>query len=764
MKIVNERNPQTAADAHEVREPTDVLERVRARPLAVQAPAPWRMLVAGPVVAVASVVAALLVTDAAGLPLRDPDHVAGRRLVLVLGLVAVLVVLDVVVRAARRSRSLRPSRASLQAVRRERWGLGRGLAVAGALVSFYLTYLAYRNLKSVVPVLRPGELFDSELADLDRALFAGHDPAALLHSLLGTGSAAHVLSVGYMLFFAFIPVTLAVALVFSRDLRAGLFYTTAQSINWLLGAASYLLLPSMGPVYAEPGAFAHLPVSGVTQLQAILLDQRIEFLRDPGAGTAQSIAAFSSLHVSIFFTGVLAVHLLRLGPRVKIAAWLLLGVTILSTVYLGWHYLLDDIGGLILGAIAVALACLLTGFKVRTAPTSARTASDVAQPPVQVPVALPRSPHWRAVLAGPAVAVVTVLAALLATDAVTLPLRDPDHVAALYLGLVGCGTVMLVGLDVLVRAVLRSGRFPPPRAALHRVRRERWTVRAGVAAGSALVAFYATYLAYRNLKSVVPLLRPGELFDGQLARLDRGLFWGNDPAALLHSLLGTGLSTHVLSTAYVAFIVFLPLTIGLALVFSGDLQSGLFYTTAQSINWILGIGSYFLLPSLGPIYFDPGAFAGLPTSEVTHLQSVLLDQRREFMADPASGTPQSIAAFASLHISMSFTAALAAHLLGLGRGLRIALWIWFAVTTLGTIYLGWHYVLDDVGGVVLGVMALALARAVTGIDLRTVRERRRAAHAPRAAAADGDGDGPGDGGDLQPAVLDGVAFGSGRGR
>lgn len=349
----------------------------------------------------------------------------------------------------------------------------------------------------------------------------------------------------------------------------------------------------------------------------------------------------------------------------------------------------------------------------------------------------PRCPPWRDLLAGPAVAVVTVLAALLATRAVGLPLRDPDHVAALYLALVGFGTFVLVGLDIVVRAARRSGAFPPSRAAIQRVRRERWTLRAGVAVATALVGFYASYMAYRNLKSVVPLLRPGELFDRQLAILDRALFGGNDPAALLHSLLGTGISTHVLSSAYVVFIVFLPLTIGLALVFCRDLQAGLFYTTTQSINWLLGIGSYLLLPSLGPIYVDPGAFAALPHSEVTHLQDVLLDQRIEFMQDPASATPQSIAAFASLHISMSLTAALAAHLLGLGSRLRIALWVWFALTVLSTVYLGWHYVLDDVGGAILGVMALALGRALTGIDLRGARQRRQPAGSAHSSGREG---------------------------
>jgi hypothetical protein len=335
---------------------------------AVPASPARRMLVAGPMVALVSILAALIATDAGGLPLRDPDHVAGRRLVLVLGLVAVLVGLDVLVRAARRTGTVLPSRAAIRSVRRERWTLGRGVAVGTALVSFYVTYLAYRNLKSMVPVLRPGELFDRQLADLDRGLFGGNDPAVLLHALLGTGMATHVLSAAYMLFFVFIPGTLAFALVFSPNLQAGLFYVTAQSINWLLGAASYFLVPSLGPVYADPGVFANLPVSGVTQLQDILLDQRLEFLSDPSAGgTAQSIAAFASLHVSIFFTGALAAHLLGLGRRLRIAAWVLLGLTILATLHLGWHYVVDDLGGLVLGAMAVVLARAVTGFDLRTA-------------------------------------------------------------------------------------------------------------------------------------------------------------------------------------------------------------------------------------------------------------------------------------------------------------------------------------------------------------------------------------------------------------
>src|SRR3954451_15060989 len=331
---------------------------------------------------------------------------------------------------------------------------------------------------------------------------------------------------------------------------------------------------------------------------------------------------------------------------------------------------------------------------------------------------------WRGLVAGPLVAAVTLVAAFVATREVGLPVRDPDHVAALYLVLVGLGMVLLVMLDVVVRAARRTGTRRPSREAIAEVRRERWTLGRAVAVGTALLSFYVSYMAYRNLKSIVSLLRPGELFDHQLAELDRALFAGSDPAALLHSLLGTGVTAHVVSTAYVAFIVFLPLSLAAALVFSRDVKSGLFVATALSLNWLLGAASYFLLPSLGPIYADPALFSQLPASGVTELQSFLIEQRAHFLAAPTAVAAQSIGAFASLHVSIFFTGALAAHLLGLGRTVRIGAWFLLGLTTTATIYLGWHYILDDIGGVVLGTMAFALASALTGFDLRAARRPR----------------------------------------
>ncbi|HET8953253.1 MAG TPA: phosphatase PAP2 family protein [Solirubrobacteraceae bacterium] len=325
------------------------------------------MLLAGPLVAIVTMAAALLATDDAGVPLRDPDNVTGNRLVMAVSLILGLFAVDIVARAWRRSEGRWPTWTALVAVRREHWTLHRWMAVGGAIAAFYVTYLAYRNLKSVVPLLRPDELFDRQLEAFDRGLFLGHDPATLMHDVLGTGLATQAFSFTYMLFFLFIPGTLAVALVFSRNLQSGLFYATALSLNWLLGAASYFLLPSLGPIYAEPGAFSALAGTDAGRLQAVLLEQRTEFLHDPALGTAQSIGAFASLHVSIFVTAALAAHLLGLPRTIKVIAWILVAMTVGATIHLGWHYVADDLGGVVIAVLALAIARLLTGIDLRAA-------------------------------------------------------------------------------------------------------------------------------------------------------------------------------------------------------------------------------------------------------------------------------------------------------------------------------------------------------------------------------------------------------------
>jgi hypothetical protein len=330
----------------------------------------------------------------------------------------------------------------------------------------------------------------------------------------------------------------------------------------------------------------------------------------------------------------------------------------------------------------------------------------------------------RSILAGPIVAAATVLAALVVTNRAGVPFRDPDHVVGKRLALVGALVLLLVALDILVRAARRASGARPPRAAIAEVARERWTRRRALAVGGALVGFYVTYLAYRNLKANVPLLEPGVSYDHTLAGIDRGLLGGHNASDILHGLLGTGAATEILSAVYVSFIAFLPVSLAVALVFAPGLRGGVYYATALSLNWGLGALSYFLLPSMGPAFAAPERFAALPHTEVARLQSMMIDERREYVAHPlAVDHGQNIAAFASLHISMIFTAAMTAQLLAVPRALRVVLWLLFGLSALATVHLGWHYVVDDAAGLAIALLALAGARGLTGIDPRRARAR-----------------------------------------
>jgi hypothetical protein len=335
--------------------------------------APSRAYLVAPAIAAASVTVTLVWAAGYGMGLRDPDGVVGARMLLVFALVAVLWALDVVPRGVRRARaSGRPKGVEIRAVLAERWSVRRALIVLGTIVAFYLTYLCYRNVKSYVPLARP-ELVDAQLLDLEQALFGTH-PASFMHDVFGTGALAHVLSAIYLLFLTFVPLSVAAALVWRTDMAGGLWWVAVLSLNWVLGAASYFVLPSLGPAFIEPQMFAALPETGVTALQAALLESRNEFLAAPVAsGGLQSIGAFASLHVSIVLSGALTAQLLGAPRTLRIGLWIYLFFTWVATIYFGWHYLVDDLGGIAIALLSVGLGAWLTGWRIerRTGQTAA---------------------------------------------------------------------------------------------------------------------------------------------------------------------------------------------------------------------------------------------------------------------------------------------------------------------------------------------------------------------------------------------------------
>ncbi len=300
-----------------------------------------------------------------------------------------------------------------------------------------------------------------------------------------------------------------------------------------------------------------------------------------------------------------------------------------------------------------------------------------------------------------------------------LPLRDPDGFLGPSWTRLPLILFLFMAADLVPRMIARLRRSTGTRSiraarqALVEVFTERWPTRRLVVVLIALSSFYVTYVGYRNLKSFLPFARR-QSEDLSLRGTDSFLFFGANPAEVLHNLLGVGVSAYVLSWVYISFLFFVPLSLAAFLVWSRDVSLGLWYTTALCLNWALGTLSYYLLPALGPFAKRSWDFAHLPDTGVSSLQQGMLNARERVLADPhATSSVQSIAAFASLHTSIVFTAALIVHFAGLPRVVRVSMWIFLALTLVSTIYFGWHYIIDDIAGLVIGATSVALARVAT---------------------------------------------------
>jgi membrane-associated phospholipid phosphatase len=319
--------------------------------------------------ALALAVATALVASSENLPIRDPDGVVVPTYVRLPIILLLAWLLDVVPRAVLRSfPRLREFPARTGEIVRERWTRKHVVFAVTGLGTWYVCYAAFRNLKSYVPFVND-RLWDDRLHDIDHALWLGHDPANVLHSAFGTTWAAEFFSAVYVVWIVLIPVTLAIALMWTRHPAAGSWYVTAVAVDWLLGVATYFALPTLGPAYSDQADFATLKPTYTHTLIDQLMSDRIKVLANPHATDAvQTIAAFPSLHVGMMVTICLFVTLAGLARWIRVTAWVYLVLTILSTIYFGWHFSVDALGGAVVGALAVWIAAIGTGNHVNGIP------------------------------------------------------------------------------------------------------------------------------------------------------------------------------------------------------------------------------------------------------------------------------------------------------------------------------------------------------------------------------------------------------------
>ena len=255
------------------------------------------------------------------------------------------------------------------------------LVVMG-LVCFYITYVSYRNLKSFLPFVMGEEKYDRELHLIDRALFFGHEPATILHQVFGTGWTAHVLSR-----------STCGSCRWSRWRSPPGWCGRATSPSatgspppsaWpgRSGPLPTTRCPTLGPGFRYSWLYSDLPDTGSGALMDSLFYARKGVLRDGIEGAVQSVAGFASLHVAITLLVALMVQYTLRNRVMHWIFWINFAITVVATLYFGWHYVADDIAGVAIALFSFWLGGLASGQKFDRGGLASHPTTTTSQVPV----------------------------------------------------------------------------------------------------------------------------------------------------------------------------------------------------------------------------------------------------------------------------------------------------------------------------------------------------------------------------------------------
>jgi membrane-associated phospholipid phosphatase len=198
---------------------------------------------------------------------------------------------------------------------------------------------AFSAIRWLAPAAAEGRVFDPQLAAMDREWF-GVDIPRWSEGFL-TGAIADPFMVLYFLYFL-MPVALFVELLRRGDRTATYRAAFAIALGVWACYMLYLLVPATGPRHAYVGLSEPLPAGLIT---GALHD----FIRDL---EPQPYDAFPSCHVILGLLCAWACWPLGGWMRWSMA-FVGLG-TAVSTVVLRYHYLVDDLAGLVVVAGALA--------------------------------------------------------------------------------------------------------------------------------------------------------------------------------------------------------------------------------------------------------------------------------------------------------------------------------------------------------------------------------------------------------------------------
>lgn len=207
------------------------------------------------------------------------------------------------------------------------------------------------HLKHLIPFINK-QILDELFLLAERELFDGK---VALEALLPYISAswAPILSLGYQGYYPYLSL-LVFVLVLQRNNSLRREFSSAFVLTWFFGMAWVYALPTWGPCFFVPEVYQVLPETKMLSMQHDLWSMKLSLDQNPKQpGILYAISGFPSLHFAIALLGTWYLFQVHFIFGVFSLGFTLL--TSITTVYFGWHYLVDNIGSLAL--VAFALYC-----------------------------------------------------------------------------------------------------------------------------------------------------------------------------------------------------------------------------------------------------------------------------------------------------------------------------------------------------------------------------------------------------------------------
>jgi membrane-associated phospholipid phosphatase len=222
--------------------------------------------------------------------------------------------------------------------------------IARDWLPFLLFLLFYGTFHAALWQTIQPHIFDGQLLAIDRRLF-GETPSVGMQAWISDGLTSF-LSLCYFLHLILPPIV--AGLWYRRDVRVFRELLLAILICGALGTIGYLIVPAVGPGIAFPQMYSKA-LSGTLYHPIIDWMDRARAPRD----------VFPSLHI--------AIAAIVLWYAARYSRWLLIIVAPLiignwiSTIYLRYHYAIDDVAGFVVAAISILLASAALRLEARYA-------------------------------------------------------------------------------------------------------------------------------------------------------------------------------------------------------------------------------------------------------------------------------------------------------------------------------------------------------------------------------------------------------------